>query len=93
MRLLTPRFRGSIVRTVAARADVVEDARVREDGANDAPQLPAGYATMVLLAMFPALWRCVMDRRLMDHYGGDIRLAALSPRKEKRLLERYLLKS
>jgi alkane 1-monooxygenase len=58
--------------------------------ADNAPQLPAGYATMVLLAMFPPLWRRVMDRRVLDHYRGDIRLAALSPRKEKRLLERYL---
>ena len=58
--------------------------------ADDAPQLPAGYATMVLLAMFPPLWRRVMDRRVLDHYRGDIRLAALSTRKEKRLLERYL---
>jgi alkane 1-monooxygenase len=61
--------------------------------ADDAPQLPAGYATMVLLAMFPPLWRRVMDRRVLDHYRGDIRLAALSPRKEKRLLERYLPRS
>jgi alkane 1-monooxygenase len=58
--------------------------------ADDAPQLPAGYATMVLLAMFPPFWRRVMDRRVLDHYRGDVRLAALSPRKEKRLLERYL---
>jgi alkane 1-monooxygenase len=58
--------------------------------ADDAPQLPAGYATMVLLALFPPLWRRVMDRRVLDHYRGDIRVAALSPRHEKRLLERYL---
>jgi alkane 1-monooxygenase len=57
--------------------------------ADEAPQLPAGYATMVLLALFPPLWRRVMDRRVVDHYRGDIRLAALSPRHEKRLLERY----
>jgi len=57
--------------------------------ADDAPQLPGGYATMVLLAMFPPLWRRVMDRRVLDHYRGEIRLAALSPRKEMRLLERY----
>ena len=47
--------------------------------ADDAPQLPAGYATMVLLAMFPPAWRAVMDRRVLDHYGGDARLAALKP--------------
>jgi alkane 1-monooxygenase len=35
------------------------------------------------------LWRRVMDRRVLEHYGGDIRLAALSPRQERRLLRRY----
>ncbi len=31
---------------------------------DDSPQLPAGYATMVLVAMVPPLWRRVMDPRL-----------------------------
>jgi alkane 1-monooxygenase len=57
--------------------------------ADVAPQLPAGYATMMLLALFPPLWRRVMDPRVLDHYHGDIRLAATSPRHEKRLLRRY----
>jgi alkane 1-monooxygenase len=61
--------------------------------ADEAPQLPAGYATMLLLALFPLLWRRVMDRRVVDHYRGDIRLAALSPHHEKRLLERCLPRS
>ncbi|WP_436529850.1 alkane 1-monooxygenase [Actinoplanes sp. HUAS TT8] len=39
------------------------------------PQLPAGYATMLLLALFPPLWRRVMDRRVLAHYGGDLTLA------------------
>ena len=56
---------------------------------DEAPQLPAGYATMLLLAAFPPLWRRVMDPRVLAHYGGDIRLAALNPRREKRLLHRY----
>jgi alkane 1-monooxygenase len=34
-----------------------------------------------------------MDRRLLDHYRGDIHLAALSPRHQKRLVKRYLPKS
>jgi alkane 1-monooxygenase len=29
-----------------------------------APQLPAGYGTMVLLALLPPAWFAVMDRRL-----------------------------
>lgn len=57
--------------------------------ADEAPQLPAGYATMLLLAAFPPIWRRVMDRRLLEHYGGDIRLAAISPRREQRLLRQY----
>ncbi|MGP4054707.1 alkane 1-monooxygenase [Mycobacterium sp. 4D054] len=57
--------------------------------ADEAPQLPSGYATMVLLALVPPLWRRVMDRRVVAHYGGEVRLAALSPRKERALLRRY----
>lgn len=56
---------------------------------DEAPQLPAGYATMLLLAIFPPLWRGVMDPRVVAHYGGDVRLAALRPRRERRLLDRY----
>lgn len=57
--------------------------------ADEAPQLPSGYATMVLLALFPPLWRRVMDPRVLAHYNGDVRLAAMSPRKERKLLKRY----
>ena len=33
----------------------------------NSPQLPAGYATMALLAMVPPLWRRVMDPRVHAH--------------------------
>ena len=56
--------------------------------ADEAPQLPAGYATM-MAALIPPLWRRVMDPRVIAHYGGDVRLAALSPRDEKQLPQRY----
>lgn len=39
-----------------------------------APQLPFGYATMVLLAAVPPLWRKVMDPRVLNHYDGDVTL-------------------
>lgn len=55
----------------------------------DAPQLPTGYAGMILLAIVPPLWRRVMDRRLLEHYGGDITRANIHPRARKRLLRRY----
>lgn len=39
---------------------------------DEAPQLPAGYAAMILLALVPPLWRRVMDPRLVAHYAGDV---------------------
>jgi alkane 1-monooxygenase len=54
-----------------------------------APQLPTGYAGMIVLAAFPPLWRRVMDRRLLRHYGGDVSLANIAPRKRPRILARY----
>lgn len=54
-----------------------------------APQLPSGYAAMIVLALFPPLWFRVMDRRVLDHYAGDIGRAHLHPRKARTLLARY----
>jgi alkane 1-monooxygenase len=51
---------------------------------DEAPQLPTGYAGMIVLAYFPPLWRRVMDRRLSDHYGGDLALANVQPRARRR---------
>ncbi len=56
---------------------------------DEAPQLPTGYAGMIVLAWFPPLWRRVMDHRLLEHYGGDVTRANIQPRKRKRLLARY----
>lgn len=56
---------------------------------DEAPQLPTGYAGMIVLAWFPPLWRRVMDPRLLDHYGGDVTRANIQPRKLGRVLERY----
>ncbi|MGW4092532.1 alkane 1-monooxygenase [Nocardia sp. NPDC004750] len=51
-----------------------------------APQLPAGYAAMIVLAAVPPLWRRMMDGRVLAHYGGDITLANIQPRKRHRIL-------
>ena len=47
----------------------------------EAPQLPTGYAGMILLAAIPPLWRRVMDPRLLAHYDGDIARVNLAPRR------------
>jgi alkane 1-monooxygenase len=56
---------------------------------DEAPQLPTGYAGMVVLACVPPLWRRVMDPRLVAHYGGDVTRANIQPRKRERILARY----
>jgi alkane 1-monooxygenase len=55
----------------------------------EAPQLPTGYAGMIVLAWFPPLWRRVMDPILLDHYEGDATRCNIHPRKLGRVLERY----
>ena len=56
---------------------------------DDAPQLPSGYALMICLACVPALWRRVMDPRVLAHYGGDVTLANIQPSRRAKVLARY----
>ncbi len=56
---------------------------------DEAPQLPTGYAGMIVLALLPPLWRRVMDHRVLEHYEGDLRRANVYPRKRARVLARY----
>jgi alkane 1-monooxygenase len=56
---------------------------------DDVPQLPTGYAGMIVLAVIPPLWRRVMDRRVLAFYGGDVTRANLHPRTRDRVLARY----
>ena len=56
---------------------------------DQAPELPSGYATMILLAYFPPLWRRVMDPKVLAHYDGDVTRANILPRKRSRILARY----
>jgi alkane 1-monooxygenase len=55
----------------------------------EAPQLPTGYAGMIVLAWFPPLWRRVMDPRLLAHFDGDVSRANIQPGKRERILDRY----
>ena len=41
---------------------------------DDSPQLPAGYATMIVLALVPPLWRRIMDPRALRARGAALRL-------------------
>jgi len=56
---------------------------------DEAPQLPTGYAGMIVLAAVPPLWRRVMDPLLLAHYDGELARANIAPRHRARLLARY----
>jgi alkane 1-monooxygenase len=56
---------------------------------DEAPQLPTGYAGMIVTATIPPLWRAIMDRRVLEHYGGEVTRANIHPRTRRRVLARY----
>ena len=55
----------------------------------DLPRLPSGYAGMIPLAYVPWLWFKVMDPRVVEHFGGDMRKANIKPSIRQRVLARY----
>jgi alkane 1-monooxygenase len=55
----------------------------------ESPVLPTGYAGMLVLALVPPLFRRAMDKRVVAHFGGDLRLANLEPSKRDALLARW----
>ncbi|MFI6642790.1 alkane 1-monooxygenase [Streptomyces sp. NPDC050504] len=55
----------------------------------EAPELPTGYAGMIVMAYFPPLWYRVMDKRVLAAYDGDITRANIQPSRRARLLARY----
>ncbi|MFT0212723.1 alkane 1-monooxygenase [Pseudomonas sp. F1_0610] len=48
---------------------------------DESPQLPSGYATMILVAYIPWLWFKVMDKRVAAHYNYDLTRAHIHERK------------
>ncbi|MYW95271.1 alkane 1-monooxygenase [Amycolatopsis rubida] len=55
----------------------------------ESPVLPTGYAGMIVLALFPPLWRRVMDQRVLNHFDGDLSRANIQPSKRDKVLARY----
>jgi len=56
---------------------------------SDAPQLPSGYASMLLPAYIPSLWFKLMDKRVLAHYKGDLSKINIYPAKRQALEEKY----
>ncbi len=56
---------------------------------DESPQLPSGYASMIPIAYVPWLWFRQMDRRVVEHYRGDLTKANLYPGKRAALLKKW----
>lgn len=56
---------------------------------NEAPELPTGYAGMIVLAYLPPLYFRAMNKRVLAHYDGDITLANINPRNRTRIIKKY----
>lgn len=56
---------------------------------DESPQLPSGYASMIVLAYLSPLWFRQIDPLVAAHYGGDISRANLQPRKRDKLVRRW----
>jgi alkane 1-monooxygenase len=55
----------------------------------DLPELPSGYASMILLAYATPLWFRYMDPKVVAHYGGDVSRANILPRRRAGILDRW----
>lgn len=55
----------------------------------ESPVLPTGYAGMIVLTWVPAIWRRVMDPRVLAHFDGDISRANLHPPTRDQIIARY----
>jgi len=53
------------------------------------PQLPSGYAEMIMAAYIPSLWFKIMDKKVLDHYQGDWNKINIFPSKRQVLLKKY----
>lgn len=56
---------------------------------DESPQLPSGYASMLILAYIPPLWFKVMNPRVARHYGGDVTKAHLYGPKREQLIRKW----
>lgn len=53
------------------------------------PQLPFGYGTLIPIAFIPPLWSWLMDKRVVEHYNGDVTKANIHPPARERIMKRW----
>ncbi|MCU4412570.1 alkane 1-monooxygenase [Acinetobacter sp. WU_MDCI_Axc73] len=56
---------------------------------DEAPELPSGYASMLLPALIPSIWFKMMDKRVFDHYKGDLNKANIYPKRRAKIFAKF----
>ncbi len=56
---------------------------------DEAPELPSGYASMLLPALIPPMWFKMMDKRVFDHYKGDLNKANIFPKRRAKIFKKF----
>jgi alkane 1-monooxygenase len=59
----------------------------------EAPQMPTGYPTMMMMTLIPPLWYWVMDRKVVAWAEGDMNLVNMDAEAKDKLFARYHQKS
>ena len=55
----------------------------------DVPQLPAGYAAMILPALISKWWFKLMDQRVVEHYARILSKINIDPKSQKRIHQKF----
>ena len=55
----------------------------------ESPVLPTGYTGMIVVALFPPLFKRIMDKRVYGHFEGDLTLANIQPSKRAGILAKW----
>ncbi|RKG35868.1 alkane 1-monooxygenase [Acinetobacter guerrae] len=56
---------------------------------DESPELPSGYASMLLPALIPSMWFKMMDKRVFDHYKGDLNKANIYPKRRAKIFAKF----
>lgn len=59
----------------------------------NSPQLPSGYASMLLPAYIPWVWYALMDKRVVAHFKGDLTKANVLPQARERLYRTWTVQA
>ena len=60
---------------------------------DESPQLPAGYAAMILAAYFPPIFFKLMDKRVAAHHDGDLGKANVVEAKREALTKKWAVRA